>query len=168
MNEATFKVVEQKSRVVITEIMYNPVEGNNYEFIELRNIGEGELSLAGMYFDEGITFTFPPGQAPLPPGGAVVLVRNSAAFAERYSGVTVGGVYQGKLSNQGEKITLRDGAGQIVLSFNYDDENGWPLSPDGRGDSLVLVDAATDPNNPQNWQASATLHGTPGADEPRL
>lgn len=166
LNEATFKVVEQKSRVAITEIMYNASGGNDYEFIELKNIGDGELNLAGMSFDEGISFTFPPGQPPLVPGGLLVLVHNSTAFAERYPGVAVAGVYQGKLSNQGEKVTLRDASGQAVLSLSYNDENGWPLSPDGRGDSLVVVDPAGDPNNPQNWRASTNLNGTPGADEP--
>jgi hypothetical protein len=165
LNEATFKVVEQKSRVAITEIMYNPSGGNNYEFIELKNIGDGELNLAGMSFDEGISFTFPPGQPPLVSGGLLVLVHNPAAFAERYPGVAVAGVYQGKLSNQGEKVTLRDASGQAVLSLSYNDENGWPLSPDGRGDSLVIVDPAGDPDNAQNWRASTKPNGTPGLDE---
>ncbi|MCL4296496.1 MAG: lamin tail domain-containing protein [Anaerolineae bacterium] len=165
LTEATFKVVEQKSRVAVTEIMYNPIEGNNYEFIELKNIGDGDLNLAGMFFDEGIEFTFPPGQPPLAPGGLLVLVHNATAFAERYPGVAVGGVYQGKLSNQGEKVTMRDASGQAVLSVSYDDENGWPFSPDGRGDSLVIVDAAGDLENPQNWRASSNPNGTPGLDE---
>ncbi len=129
LNEATFKVVEQKSRVAITEIMYNPIEGNNYEFIELKNIGDGDLNLAGMSFDEGIEFTFPPGQPPLTPGGLLVLVHNATVFAERYPGVAVGGVYQGKLSNQGEKITMRDASGQVVLSVSYDDEKRLAVQP---------------------------------------
>jgi hypothetical protein len=165
LNEATFKVVEQKSRVTITEIMYNPSGGNNYEFIELKNIGDGELNLAGMSFDEGISYTFPPGQPPLVSGGLLVLVHNPTAFAERYPGVAVAGVYQGKLSNQGEKVTLRDASGQAVLSLSYNDENGWPFSPDGRGDSLVIVDPAGDPDNAQNWRASTKPNGTPGLDE---
>ena len=119
-----------------------------------------------MYFDEGITFTFPPRATPLAPGEFVVLVRNFAAFAERYPDVVIGGTYQGKLSNQGEKVTLRDIGGEVVVSIDYDDENGWPISPDGRGDSLVLVDLRRDPNNPKNWRASTRLYGSPGTDEP--
>jgi hypothetical protein len=93
------------------------------------------------------------------------LVHNAAAFAERYPGVAVGGVYQGKLSNQGETVTLRDASGQVEWSLSYDDENGWPFSPDGRGDSLVIIDAAGDPDNAQNWRASVKPNGTPGLDE---
>lgn len=165
LNEGTFKVAEQKSKVVISEIMYNPLGGNDYEFIELMNAGESELNLTGLYIEDGITYTFPPGLAPLAPGEWVVLARNPAAFAERYPGIRVIGAYQGKLANEGEKITLRDATGQILAAINYDDENGWPLSPDGRGDSLVLVVPTGDPDDPQNWRASANPNGSPSADD---
>ncbi len=168
LNETVFKVVEQKSRVAVTEIMYNPLGGNDYEFVELMNLGDSELSLAGMYFDEGITYTFPPGAAPLAPGERMVLARNAEVFAERYPGVPLAGVFLGKLANQGEKITLRDSAGETLISIDYDDENGWPLSPDGHGDSLVMVEPEADPVNPHNWRASVNLYGSPGKDEPKL
>jgi hypothetical protein len=165
LNEATFKVVEQKSKVVISEIMYNPLEGSDYEFIELTNVGDGDLKLAGMYFSDGISYTFPPGTPPLAPGQYLVLGRNQTAFAAGYPRVALGGVYQGKLSNQGEKITLRDAAGNIVAAFAYDDENGWPLSPDGLGDSLTLANPNSDPSEPRNWRASLYLNGSPGGPE---
>ncbi|MBN1995504.1 MAG: lamin tail domain-containing protein [Anaerolineae bacterium] len=168
LHEAVFKVVERESQLSLTEIMYNPLGGSGYEFVELKNVGETALNLAGMYFDEGIEFVFPPGAVPLPPDGLVVLVRNPETFAQRYPGVLRGGVYQGKLANQGEKIILRDAGGKVVVSVNYNDENGWPVSPDGRGDSLVLVDPGADPDNPLSWRASANLHGSPGKDEPAL
>ena len=95
-----------------------------------------------------------------------MLVRNPTAFAERYSGVTIGGIYQGQLSNRGETITLQDVEGKVIASVTYDDENGWPLSPDGWGDSLVFIDLDGDPNAPKNWRASPKLNGSPGADNP--
>ncbi len=165
LNEATFKVVEQRSRIAITEIMYNPLGGSDYEFIELKNVGAGPLNLAGMYFEDSIRYTFPPGVPPLEPGGYTVLVRNPTAFAGRYPGVAIGGVYQGKLSNQGEKLTLWAANGQVLVSLDYDDENDWPLSPDGRGDSLVLADPLADPANPHHWRASLYIYGSPGRDE---
>jgi len=39
----------------------------------------------------------------------------------------------------------------------YDDANGWPVSADGRGGSLILVQPDGDPNNPQNWRASTHM-----------
>jgi hypothetical protein len=162
--EAEFAMTPlSEGRLTLTEIMYNPMGGNDFEFIELQNIGQGEVNLAGLTFDEGISFTFPPGTLPLPPGRRVVLVRNPSAFAERYPGVVIAGEFQGKLANQGEKLTMRDPAGMEHISFSFDDENGWPISPDGQGDSLVLVNPLADPANPQNWRASRYINGSPGA-----
>lgn len=98
----------------------------------------------------------------------VVLVRNPAAFAQRYPGVPVAGVYEGQLSNKGETIRLKDAQGQVMISLKYDDKNGWPVSADGRGDSLVIVDGEQDSNNPMNWRASTNSQGSPGLDEPSL
>jgi hypothetical protein len=158
--EATFNVVAGQPELHITEIMYNPLGGNDYEFIELHNTADATFNLGMMYF-EGINYTFPT-NATLSPGEYLVLVRNPQAFARRYPGVVIGGVYQGSLSNKGEILVLKDAGGKIVTSVEYDDENGWPLSPDGRGDSLIIVDPNHDPNNPDNWRASPDLHGSPG------
>jgi len=143
--------------------MYNPPGGDDYEFIELKNIGDTHLDLSGMAF-EGIAFSFPSGTL-LPAGEFMLLVRNPTAFTERYPDVPIGGAYQAKLSNKGEEIILKDGGGNVIISVPYDDENGWPVSPDGRGDSLVLINLDGDPHNPENWRASAKLHGSPGADD---
>jgi hypothetical protein len=53
----------------------------------------------------------------------------------------------------------------MVISVAYDDENGWPVSADGQGDSLVLIDLMTDPYDPKNWRASVQVNGSPGADD---
>lgn len=165
LNQATFTVAEPGKRLHITEIMYNPAGGNDYEFIELKNNGDTPVDVSNMRF-EGIDFIFPPGAPPLLPGQFVVLVNSPAAFKERYPEVSIDGSYSRQLSNAGEKITLRDADGNVVTSVAYDDELGWPVSPDGRGDSLVLVNLSSDPNDAKNWRASATLHGSPGADDP--
>ncbi len=158
--EATFTLPNQERRLRLTEIMYNPADGDDYEFIELKNTGHTGAELAGLYF-EGIDFTFPPGVT-LAPSGVMVLVRNPQAFAEKYPNVPIGGVYRGKLSNSGETITVKEPGGNIVISVSYNDENGWPLNPDGRGGSLVIINPDSDPNNPANWRASSDPDGSPG------
>ena len=166
LNEAVFSIDDEiTSHLQITEIMYNPLGRDDYEFIELKNTGNVDLDLANMSF-EGILFTFPPVVDPLAPGELIVLVRNRTAFAERYPGVAVGGIYDGRLSNKGERIALKAAEGQTLVEVNYDDGTGWPISPDGGGHSLVLIDLAGDPSNPRCWQASANPNGSPGADEP--
>jgi hypothetical protein len=162
LHQATFRVREYEDDPRITEIMYNPPGGDDYEYIELKNPTDLALDLSRMSF-EGIIFFFPTGTI-LPPGEMIVLARDPAAFADRYPDVTVGGAYQGKLSNKGEVISLKDAQGKTLISVPYDDENGWPISPDGRGDSLVFVVPDGDPQNPKNWRASENSGGSPGAD----
>jgi hypothetical protein len=163
LNEATFFVRQPgPGSLRVTEIMYNPLGGDDYEFIELKNSGETILDLSNLTF-EGIDFVFPAGTT-LAPDDFMVLVRNPDAFVARYPGVTIGGIYTKRLSNKGETIRITDGLGNVVVSIAYDDENGWPLTPDGRGDSLILVNPAGDPSDPQNWGASAEVYGTPGRD----
>jgi hypothetical protein len=167
LNGAVFNIGDETSGpLCITEIMYNPAGGDDYEFVELKNAGHVDLDLANASF-EGIVFTFPAAMDPFAPGDLVVLVRNPTAFAERYPDVAIGGVYGGRLSNKGERIALRSADGQTLFQVHYDDSRGWPASPDGRGHSLVLVDRATDPSNPKSWRASVDLNGSPGADEPK-
>jgi hypothetical protein len=167
LNEATFNIRTQGSELRITEIMYNPPGGGSYEFIELKNIGQQNLVLANLYF-EGIRFTFPPTTPPLPPDNFVVLVRDGAAFTERYPDVPIGGLYNGQLSNTGEDLTIKDRYGETILSVTFNDGNRWPLSADGQGDSLVLVDLNGDPSDPRNWRASTELYGSPGKDDPAV
>ncbi len=145
----------------ITEIMYNPNGGDDYEFIELKNTSNQTINLAGASF-EGVNFSFPLNTPLIAPGQLLVLVRNEAAFARRYPGVEIAGVYTGQLSNEGETITLRGFDGSMLAQVAYDDDRGWPLTPDGRGDSLILVAADGSPDNPLNWRASLQLNGTPG------
>lgn len=166
LHEAPFNVIQQGQRLRITEIMYNPTEGDDFEFIELKNMGNSQIDLANVSIDEGIYYSFPPDASPLMPGQIMVLVSNASAFAEHYPGVPVGGVYDGHLSNKGEKILMTDAAGEPLVELTYDDAYGWPVSADSRGDSLVLVQPDGDPNNPQNWRASTYVSGSPGSDEP--
>lgn len=170
LHDATFTVLpndqdQPQQRLQITEIMYNPLGNNDCEFLELTNTGSQELDLANISI-EGIGYTFPANTAPLAAGQRVVLVRQAAAFINRYPGVPFAGVYPGRLSNKGETLIVRDTNHRVLVSLTYDDGNGWPVSADGRGDSLVLINEASDPNEPRNWQSSANLHGSPGAAEP--
>lgn len=166
LHEAAFNVIQQGQRLRITEIMYNPTQGDDFEFIELKNMGNNAVDLANVSIDEGIYYRFPPNTPPLAPGQVMVLVSNAASFAEQYPGVPVGGVYDGHLSNKGEMLLMTDAEGEPLVELTYDDAYGWPVSADGRGDSLVLVQPDGDPDNPQNWRASTYVNGSPGSDEP--
>ncbi len=168
----------------ITEVMYNPpappagdtTDNEEFEFIELMNIGDENLDLSYVSFIDGITFDFSNGGITnLGPGEFVLVVRNRAAFLSRYGtdlSDRIAGEYSGKLSNNGENITLEDFWNATIVQFEYNDGRGWPLSPDGGGHSLVPLNSALidEPggslNYGGNWRASTYIGGSPGTEDP--
>jgi hypothetical protein len=160
----------------ITELMYNPAPAtagtnapDDFEFIELRNVGPVALDLTGVRFTRGVAFDFTTSPArQLAPGAAVLVVRNPAAFAARYGGgFDVAGPWAGQLDNSGETLRLEDNLGEAILEFTYD--RSWQPLTDGTGFSLVIRDEAASPNawaDPAAWRASATPNGSPGAVDP--
>lgn len=163
LTEATFTPNQLGLPLRITELMYNPIGGDAYEFIELHNYGFAPVNVAGFSF-QGINFIFPSG-ASIPGGATIVLASNDnpALFAARYPGLAVTGFFGGALSNAGERIALLDAAGNVVTSVTYSDGGTWPVAADGDGFSLVLVDPLTDPNQSSAWRASASVGGNPGS-----
>lgn len=162
LNEAAFTVGSLGPPVRLVEIMFNPPGGDFYEFIELQNTGVTPVNLGGWTF-EGIGFIFPP-YFTLPAGARIVLASDElpSAFAVRYPGVQVSGWFDGSLDNGGERLALRDGAGNTVFSVDYDDAEPWPVAADGPGYSLEILDVNGDPDDPANWRAASVLNGTPG------
>jgi hypothetical protein len=164
LHQAKFVESSEWSQVVIREIMYRPYLEEEAEFLELKNVGNTSADLSGAYL-EGVDFRFPEGTK-LGAGEHLVLMRDLKEFRRRYPETEIYGQYGGKLSDKGETLSLYHAHGELWLQVTYDDNYGWPLSADGAGDSLVLIDPNGDMNNAHNWRASTTLYGTPGADEP--
>jgi hypothetical protein len=162
LNEATFTIEQLTTPLRITEIMYNPPGGDDYEFIELRNTGNTPLDVSGFSFT-GITYVFPGGSV-LSPGQTIVLAANNnpAAFGARYPGLVVFGYYADRLANGGERIAIKGRLGETIVSVDYSDGGQWPRIADGFGSSLEIVDPLGDPDAPANWRASAVQYGTPG------
>ena len=103
---------------------------NEFEYMELKNIGDIHISLNGVKFVDGIDFTFPP--LILKPGATTVITSNLKAFKVRYgSEIKVAGVYNGKLNNTGEELKLIDFMGNPILNFAYNDS--WYSATDGNG-----------------------------------
>jgi hypothetical protein len=166
LSEATFQVAQLGIPLRITEIMYHPLGGDPYEFVEIQNAGSTPLDV-GSFALEGVTYAFAPGTV-LQPGQIIVLASSLSpgSFAARYPGVTVFGYFKDSLANNGQRIGVRDRAGQWITSVDYDDENGWPLAADGPGYSLELLDPLGDPDDPANWRASTIIGGSPGSLSP--
>lgn len=132
----------------ISEIMYNPADGND-EFIELINTSDDvTLILDGVTFSDAFEYTFPEATT-LTPGQRIVV--NEPDFTD------------GTLSNGGDTVKLDDSDGSTIQEFTYDDNEPWPSAADGDGRSIVF--RGGDPNLPESWRASLANGGTPGTSD---
>ncbi len=187
LNASTFYV--NLSSIRVTELMYDPlpataaeiaagyksVDGQeDFEFIELQNIGATTLPLGGLTFTNGVSFTFP--AVSLAAGAYIVACSDPAAFAIRYgssilqseygsSWLTEAG-YSGHFNNGGEEVTLSAPSGGVLQDFTY--SNSWYPQTAGGGFSLVArsaTQALSLWNSSSGWEASGTPGGTPGGPE---
>ncbi|MEX2140974.1 MAG: lamin tail domain-containing protein [Pirellulales bacterium] len=179
--------------VIISELMYNAQSGNDdLEYVELTNITDAAINLAGWKFDAGIDFTF--GATTLPARGTLVVLRfdpanagnaakltafcaaypslpQNAQLVGGYAGVLNGGV----LDNGGETVRLvRPDTPQpgglipylLVDEVDYNDQAPWPISPDGTGTSLTRASRSIYGNEPTNWSGESASPGVADLEQP--
>ncbi len=162
----------------ITEMMYQPAPlagsgfvADDFEYIELMNVGPAPINLSGVQFAAGVTFSFTNSQVTvLGPGERALVVNSVAGFQTRYGGgFRIAGEYGGQLSNSQEQVLLLDALGNIVLDFNYADH--WHSASNGDGFSLVVLDAHSPSyawGLPETWRGGLLEGGSPGTAEPTL
>ncbi len=156
-----FKTLTNKlPQLVISEIMYNPLEGNGYEWIEIVNASDEQISLAGIYFSEGIDFAFTDTQT-IDAGEYLVLASNKVWVGGKYE-IPVAGEFTGKLDNSGELLMLKDSLGNTINAIKYNDKAPWPDLTGNDFRSIELVDITTDNAVAENWVVSGLDDGTPG------
>jgi hypothetical protein len=150
-----------QAQVQINEIMYHPGSGESGdEFVELYNSSGGVVDLTGWSFD-GIDYTFPPGSS-ITAGGYLVLASNATQFFETYD-VTADGLYLLELGDAGERLVLMDDGMAVRDEVFFWDHPPWPVTPDGLGPSLEVIDPDQDNSIPRNWHASTSAGGSPRA-----
>ncbi len=162
----------------VTELMYHPpvlagdtFDREEYEYIELKNIGATTISLLGVHFVEGVEFNFTGSAVTnLAAGQRVLVIKNAAAFAQRHGVVAnIAGTYVGNLDNSGERIRLDDANNEKILDFTYN--NAWYRITEGLGFSLVITDPTalfSTWDLKTSWRISGAQYGTPGADDVAL
>jgi hypothetical protein len=166
----------------ITELMYNPEDSqdgtsnDDYEFIELKNIGNNTLDLTHVSFTDGIVFDFNDSAVThIEPGQFVLVVSDIAAFESRYGQVLspiIAGQYSGRFANGGERVELVDYWDGTIAQFEYNDGGNWPGLADGQGHSLVPLQSALaiggngSLSDAASWRASTYPGGSPGTDDP--
>ena len=163
----------------ITELNFNPhsptqaeinidptLDNDDFEFIEVQNVGDVAINLQDVHFVSGIEYRF--SSVELQPGEIELIVRDSEAFPIRYPGVRFLGEYEsGRLNNGGERVQLATGNGVVFIDIDYQDEDPWYALADGGGATLELIEPAATPLEevglPGRWRASTELGGTPGS-----
>jgi hypothetical protein len=178
--DTDYTFVTSATPIVVSEINYNPApptqaetnvgvtDANEFEFIELKNVGSEVIDLTGYRFTAGIDFTFPSGT--LAPGEHVLIVRNEPAFHLRHgTGQNIAGEYDGSLANEGEHISLMTGINELVMDFDYSD--AWYGLTDGEGFSLTIVDPQAEHStwsDQSSWRPSDYSLGSPDGDDNAL
>jgi len=167
------------SGIVINEIHYNPLpkvdpisgdtleRSKKYEFIELKNITQADISLDSVLFSRGIEYAFPSGDV-IAAGDFLVLADDKSSFEERY-GFAPYDKYDGQLNNDGESIWLErltDQGSDLLDVVTYDNDFPWDTEADGglNDYSLALIDPSVNNNTWLNWQVQCTALWTPGSE----
>ena len=161
--------------LAVTEIHFQPddagAQGNadDFEFVELANLGTRPVPLAGFRFRGGVDFDWSAADTRvLQPGQRGVLVANPARFASRYPTATniLGSYTNQSLSNGGERLALFGPLDEPVFDFRYDPD--WQPLADGAGYTLVPADETNpgDPSAATSWRRSSRVDGSPGTPDP--
>lgn len=177
--EATYTfdtVPASAENLVISQFCYRPPnpasaaeqavsqDRDDYEFLELLNVGQQTVNLGGVRFTEGVLYEFQPGRT-LAPGHRILIVSRRDAFEARFGpGNDIDGEYQGRLDNNGETLACVAANGQNLRRFVYRTTYPWPALATSDGFALVLVRPESLPDHalPEHWRTSATPGGVPG------
>jgi hypothetical protein len=166
--------------LVVSEIHYHTLDANldelaagfpddgEFEFFEVLNIGDGPVSLRGLTVEQGLDIgPVDGGVEVIQPGASALYVANPEAFVFRYgTGFPIAGRFLDgtSLNNGGERLHVVAEDGSTIVDLTYDDAAPWPLTPDGYGPSLVLLQPRLrDPTDGSNWRASSEIGGSPGS-----
>ena len=160
--------------VVINEIMYNSIEADDVEYVELYNTGPASVNLANWYLIDSDPLhpkCFLSGT--LDPGEYLVVAGFISRFTSKYPGVgnlnpnqfdNTDPALGWALGNGGDRVRVFDNIGALVDFVEYDDLAPWPTAANGTGPSLELIHPSLDNTLASSWAASTNgaPHGTPG------
>ena len=144
--------------VVVSEIMYHPASDDSRdEFVELYNPGATFVTLQDWCFS-GIDFCFPPRR--LDGSGPAHRAGGRPGAIPGHLRIRDGPRLPGPAEQRrrsGSRCSTRPG--QVVDEVEYSDLPPWPVTPDGLGPSLEVVDPTEDNASPRNWRASVDPDG---------
>jgi hypothetical protein len=159
--------------VVINEIMYDPISGDdNDQYVELYNHTGEPVDVSRWSLEDGIKYTIPAGTL-IAANGYLVVGKNAARLLSNYSslsGANTLGDFAGSLAHGGERLAVAmpdevvgtNAAGQLVTNqihvvvdeVTYGTGGRWGKLAHGGGSSLELVDPRSDRRLAPNWADS--------------
>jgi hypothetical protein len=143
--------------------MYKPAartDGRNTEFVELYNSNPWPEDISSYRLAGQVQYTFPASTA-IPAQGYLVVAAVPVDLQAVYPASIVLGPYSGTLKTSGS-VELHDEQGSLLLEVDYDRTTPWPMGADGTGHSIVLARPSYGEGDPQAWDRSATVGGSPG------
>lgn len=135
--------------LTITAIQYFPQGEPDAEFIIINNPKINSVNLAGYSLGDAVDFIFPDFE--LLPGESVLVAKHTPFVSQDV--VQEFQWTRGRLANEGETIKLIAPSGIIVDRVRYDNKAPWPLSAEGKGDFLRLIDPALDNHFAESWMS---------------
>ncbi len=152
----------EDSVVRFNELMYHPdAPGSTepgLEWIELHNSRAVDVDMSGWRLSAGVEYTFAVGTV-IPARGYLVVAANPTAL-----GLPALGPWTGRLSNDGERLELKDNNDRVMDEVDYGTGGRWTAAPDGGGFSLSRRGIHAPTGNAESWTASRTAAGTPGVE----
>jgi regulation of enolase protein 1 (concanavalin A-like superfamily) len=173
VTRATNNASPRQNEVVINEIMFHPISGDDDDqFVELFNRTGHAVDLGGWELSDGVSFLFPSNTI-LQANSYLVLARNAAHLRTNYANLNAAnclGDFAGRLSHAGERLALTmpdtivstNSHGVIstnlvhidVSEVTYGTGGRWGQWSDGGGSSLEMIDPNSDPRLASNWRDS--------------
>ncbi len=150
--------------LTFTEVCYRHPAGDEMEFIEIYNLEAPHVDLSGWKLEGEVDFEFPKGTQ-IEPRQCLVIAKNLEAFKKIYPKTKAIGPFEGRLNNDGGRITLLNNVGAKMAEMRYGRDGSWSAIADGTGHTLVLADALFDARQPLSWKPSEQQNGSPGTFE---
>ncbi len=161
-----------KGRLIINEIMYDPLAGQA-EYVELYNPTGTRISLSGWSVSDlpgtsgSINSYKIKGTMPAIAGGSYFVIASDSTLLNLFPSVPDSSVYivgGGSLSlnNDGDAVVIRDILGSAIDSVLYSPAWHNPGVTDVNGRSLERINPSLSANDARNWSTCATqIGGTP-------
>ncbi len=144
--------------VVINEIHYDPpIKTDLAEFVELHNVTNQSVDISGWSLTSGVNSVFAAGTT-IAAGGYAVIAQDAEKFEAKF-GFAPDGVFTGRLSNDGERVRLRNAEREIVDEVTYKLGFPWPTVGDLPEASIQLINPGIDNDLGGSWRGGVPTPG---------